>query len=215
MIPVEITNYQDRETGQHHCFPSVPDFRKLSTPLVRVSRSGSRSGKNSGLISADEVEISSRLPYTAPSRPRHAGGGENRWWHGAPSRKGDGRGLAMVATRAENMCVVCERDNINSRYANTSHRCSCLNINGEVPVIASRSAFKRLDELIIGVKIFKQNLPEIWRGFLMLHIRLIFVYRNMDLYYYLMFVKNFFQVSISFESHILFKNKIFVLLLII
>lgn len=37
MIPVEITNYQDRETGQHHCFPSVPDFRKLSTPLVRVS----------------------------------------------------------------------------------------------------------------------------------------------------------------------------------
>lgn len=34
------------------------------------------SGKNSGLISADEVEISSWLPYTAPVGPG-VGGGEN------------------------------------------------------------------------------------------------------------------------------------------
>lgn len=60
------------------------------------------------------------------------------------------KGMAVVRRwRAwPRMCVVGERDNINSRYANTSQRCSWLNINGEVPVIAFRSAFKRLDELI-------------------------------------------------------------------
>lgn len=147
MISAEVTNYQDRNLPT--LFPSVPDFRKLTAPPARVAapvRIRSRSGKNSGLISADEVEISSRLPYTAP-RGRATPVVVVKIGDDTARRRE--RGMAVV-WRWPRMCVVCERDNINSRHANTSHRCSWLNINGEVPVIASpRSAFKGLDELII------------------------------------------------------------------
>lgn len=135
MISVEITNYpRDREPC--HPPPSVPDFRKLSTPRVKQRRV--RPFSAVAKIPALSRPMKSKL--VAGYRTRPLSRRRRRWWWwksvmtrraGSIEKGGGGRGPWP------RMCVVCERDNINSRYANTSHRCSRLNINGEVPVIAS------------------------------------------------------------------------------
>lgn len=70
------------------------------------------------------------------------------------------KGMAVVAADGERGRECVSSVNVTILIAGMPIPASAgswLNINGEVPVIAFRSAFKRLDELINGVQNFLKN----------------------------------------------------------